>query len=100
MTKESIKKFFSQNKVSVGLVGALGSELLCAALLWLGLLLAGTPAAAHVRWFAVCIVPPLLMLRFYAKKRRQQTVVKTIISVVFVTFVAFMWLLFNGHHLG
>lgn len=100
MTKESIKEFFSKDTVTVGVVAAVGSEALCALLLWIGLLIAGQPIVPHLRWFAICIVPPLLCLRFFAKKRRQATVVKTVITVIFVTFIVFMSLLFRGHHLG
>lgn len=96
----TIKEFFSQDKPIVGVVGALLCEMGCAALLWLGLQIAGLSVTEHLRWFAACIVPPLLLLRYYAKTRTQLRVTKSIIVVVFVTFVAFMWLLFKYHYLG
>lgn len=96
----TIKEFFSQDKPVVGVVGALLGELGGALLLWLGLLVAGQSATVHLRWFAACIVPPVLLLRHYAKKRTQLRATKAIIVVVFITFVAFMWLLFKYHYLG
>lgn len=96
----TVKGFFSQDKPIVGVAAALLSEAGCAALLWLCLLVAGWSVTEHLRWFAACIVPPLLLLRHYAKKHKQLRVTKSIIVVVFVTFVAFMWLLFKYHYLG
>ncbi len=94
------KAFFAQDNVAVGLVGGLGSMVAIVLLLWLGLVIAGEPVEAHMRWFAVGIVPPLLLLRFYVKKRRQPTVVKTLLTFIFVAFVAFMAFLFKGNYLS
>ncbi len=82
--------FFRQNKIVVGLVAGLGSELLAALLLWAGLLVAGEPVGAHIRWFGIVFVPLVLILRHYAKKREFLVVTKTLIVILFITFVAFM----------
>ncbi len=94
------KAFFAQDSVTVGLVGGLGSMAAIVLLLWIGLVVAGEPVDAHMRWFAAGIVPPLLLLRFYAKKRSQPAVVKTLITLIFITFVAFMAFLFKGNYLS
>ncbi len=94
------KAFFAQDNVAVGLVGGLGSMAAIVVLLWIGLIVAGEPVETHMRWFAVGIVPPLLLRRFYVKNRRPPTVVKTLITLNFVAFVAFMAFLFKGNYLS
>lgn len=88
-----MKKLLNHNSVAAGILLALGSELLCAALLWLVLLVIGLPAEEHMRWFAVVFVPPVLLLRYYAKQKECPTTLKTVIVTFFVTFVAFAWFL-------
>ncbi len=95
-----ISSFFGQDSIAVGVVGGVGSMAAIVLLLWLGLVIAGEPVEAHIRWFAIGIVPPLLLLRFYVKKRSQPTVVKTLLTIIFVTFVAFMAFLFKGNYLS
>jgi len=90
-----MKEFFRQDRVLVGLVVALGSELLTALLLWAGLLVAGEEVVAHLRWFAVIFVAPVLLLRLYAKRQEQPTVTKTVATVLFVTFIIYMIFLFK-----
>lgn len=85
-----MKKFFAQDKVLVGIVAGLGSELGFCLVLAVGLLIAGEPIAAHVRWFAGMFFPLILVLHHYAKGRTQLRVTKTLIVVFFVTFLAFM----------
>ena len=78
-----------------GVLVALGGELLTALLLWAGLLIASQDVMSHLRWFAVCFVPPILMIRFLAKSDWHPKVCKAVIVVLFVTFVAFMVMLFK-----
>lgn len=85
-----MKKFFAQDKVLVGIVAGLGSELGFCLVLAVGLLIADEPIAAHVRWFAGMFFPLILVLHHYAKGRTQLRVTKTLIVVFFVTFLAFM----------
>lgn len=94
-----MKRFFSQDKISVGLVAGLGSELLFCLLLAAGLLLAGEGIADHIRWFGGMFIPILLILRAYAKSRQYLTVTKTLIIIFFVTFIAFMFYLLSTHTL-
>lgn len=91
-----MNNLFHQDRIWVGLVVALGSELLTALLLWAGLAIAGVPAAEHLRWFAAIFVAPVLLLRHYAKLQQLPTVTKTVATVLFVTFVLFMLLLFKN----
>lgn len=92
-----MKKYFTQDKVMVGLVAGLGSELLFCAVLAAVLLLAGVGVSGHERWFAGMFIPPLLILRAYARGKKHLTVTRTLIVVFFVTFVAFMFYLLNAH---
>lgn len=85
--------FYKRDGILQGIVLAAGSEILAAALLYVGLLVAGIPAETRLRWFAVCFVPPLLLLRHIAKRKDRTLTMKTIIVVLFVSFVAFMFLL-------
>ena len=85
-----MKKFFSQDTILTGLVAGLGSELGFCLLLALGLVVAGEPVWTHLRWFGGMFVPAILVLQHYMKRRTQLRVVKTLIVVLFVTFLAFM----------
>lgn len=87
--------FFKTDKPLTGIVLALGSEIAVAVLLWIGLAIAGIGATEHLRWFGGCFIPPVLLLRYYAKKKEYSTVTKTIIITVFVTFLLFMFLIRN-----
>ena len=86
-----MKKFFAQDKIIVGLVAGLGAELGFCLALALGLMIAGEPLMAHVRWFGGMFIPLSLVLHHYAKGRTQLRVTKTLIVVFFVTFLAFMF---------
>lgn len=96
-----MKRFFTQDTVLVGLVAGLGSELLFCLLLAAGLIAAGQwpPSAEQTRWFGGMFIPLLLILRAYAKTKRHLTVTKTLATVLFVTFVAFMFYLLNTNTL-
>lgn len=85
-----MKKFFAQNKTIVGIVAGLGSELGFVIVLAAGLLIAGENIGDHLRWFGGMFIPLILVLRHYAKGREHLRVVKTLIVVFFVTFVAFI----------
>ena len=87
-----MRKFLSQNTLLVGVTVTLASEALAAALVWLVLALLGQPVAGSVRWFALCFVPPALILRHYAKRRSQSLATRGTTATLFVTFIAFMWL--------
>ena len=62
-----MKKFFAQDKTIVGIVAGLGSELGFCLALAIGLLVAGEPIMAHVRWFGGMFIPLILVLHNYAK---------------------------------
>ena len=84
-----------KDNITTGIVLSLGSELLTALLLWAGLTVAGSlgaeglEPASHVKWFGVAFVPAVLLLQHHAKEKHI-VVTKTMIVVLFVTFVAFM----------
>lgn len=85
-----MKKFFAQDKVLTGIVAGLGTELGFVLVLAAGLLIAGEPAGAHLRWFGGMFIPLILVLRHYTKSHEHLKVVKTLIVVFFVTFIAFI----------
>lgn len=90
-----LSDFLKQDKPVTGIVVTIASEVIVAALLWVGLLIAGINQLEHLRWFGACFIPPILFLRYYAKKKEQPTVTKTIIITFFVTFLVFMFLVRN-----
>jgi hypothetical protein len=92
------KRFFTQDTPLVGLVAGLGSILATAALITVAMLIAGD-TSTHLSLYAGCFVPPLLIMRYYVKQQHI-TVVKTIIVSLFITFIAFMFLLFKTHSLN
>lgn len=92
-----MKEFFHQDKVIVGIIAGLGSELLLALLLTIGLVIAGEVPIDHIRWYASVFVAPLLLLRYYSKQKSWLRVTRTLIVVLFVTFVAFMFYLLKAH---
>lgn len=94
-----MKQFFQQNSVTVGLILGLGSIAATALLLTLGLILAGESTIDHLQWYAGCFVPPILLLRYYIKLQHV-TVVKTLMTELFLTFIPFIILLFKTHSLN
>ena len=86
-----MKEFFSQDKAIVGLVAGLGSELGLIIALTIGLLIAGEAIGDHLRWYGGMFIPLILVLRHYAKGQAHLRVVKTLIVVFFVTFLAFIF---------
>ena len=91
-----MKHFFQQDTVAVGLVAGLGSIVLLALLLTAGLMIAGEPPMAHLSWYAGCFVAPLLIMRYYIKQQKS-VVAKTLMTVLFFTFIPFMFILFRTH---
>lgn len=90
-----MKKFFLDDKPIVGIVAGLGSLVLSASLVWLALALLGMPLMENIRWFALTFVPLAVIVRCYAKSQKHARVLKTLLSILFVSFVAFMFLFLN-----
>lgn len=90
-----MKRFFQSDSAIAGLVAGLGSELVSALLLWLALCIAGQPVSGHERWFGVCFVAPLLILRAYARNKKYPGTTKALIVTFFVSFLLFMFFLFK-----
>ena len=86
------KKYFQQDKISVGLIVGLGTIVVTALLLTVGLLIAGEPIDAQL------FIPLILLTRYYVKQQLN-TVTKTLFVVFFVSFIAFMFLLFSTHQI-
>ena len=92
------KRFFTQNLPIVGIVAGLGSMIVTALLITAILIIVGDSACAHLSLYAGCFVPPILIMRYYVKKQFS-IVVKTMIVLIFVLFIAFMFILFKTHSL-
>lgn len=90
-----MKQLFHHDTIPTGLTIGLGSEILTALLLWIALRIADEPASIHVAWFGICFIPPILLLRHYAKGKRHPRITKTLAVVLFITFIVFLWLLTN-----
>ena len=88
-----MKKLLHTNSVAIGIVATLILEILSAAIVWLVLVLLHQPIAENARWFVICFVPPLMLLRYYAKIKDYPTTLKSVITAFFVTFVIFMWVM-------
>ncbi|MCQ2299357.1 MAG: hypothetical protein MJZ81_04445 [Bacteroidales bacterium] len=82
-----------QNTITAGIVLGLGVEIVTALLLWVVLLILGMPAEEHIRWFGVAFIPLVLLLRYMIKKTDRMLVSKTLMGVLFFSFVAFMFII-------
>ena len=90
-----MNSFFQKDSVFIGVVVTLGSELAVALLLYVGMTIAGVSVADHVRWFFAVFIVPVLLLRYYVKKKNSPVVMKTIITLLFLTFLIFMVYVFR-----
>ncbi len=93
-----LKRLLERDTIATGLLLGLGAIIATAALLTLGLLVAGQPLGSHLRWYAACFVPPLLLLRYVIKLQRI-TITKTLIITLFLTFIPFMAYLIRSNNL-
>ena len=93
-------KILEKNSFILGCIAVLASEVLCAILVWLILLIVGLSIAEHLRWFAAAFVPPILLLRHYAKEKEYPDTLKSVIVTFFITFIAFMFFLLKYHYIS
>lgn len=83
----------NRNTIATGIIATLLSEVLCALLIFLILLIPVVGLAGHERWFAAAFVPPLLLVRHYAKAEQYPLALKSSITTLFISFVVFMWVM-------
>jgi RsiW-degrading membrane proteinase PrsW (M82 family) len=95
-----MKELLHKDSIILGIVATLVSELLCAALVWIVIAILQVPFAENARWFAIAFVPPLLLLRYYAKVQDYPTTLKAVITTFFVTFVIFMWVMLKYRYIS
>ncbi len=88
-----MKKLLNKDSIAQGVIATLLSEMLCALLVWLVLVLIHYPVVENLRFFAVTFVPPALLLRYYAHQKVYPTTLKAVITTFFVTVVLFMWVM-------
>ncbi|MCQ2274334.1 MAG: hypothetical protein MJZ86_06020 [Bacteroidales bacterium] len=94
-----MKKFLLRNNPTFGVVLVVALEIICAALLALGLVACGVSITEHLRWFAAIFVAPLLLLRYYAKEKSCPLTLKAVVTTLFITFVIFMWYLLKYRYI-
>lgn len=90
-----MKKFLYKDSWLTGIVVGLGAEMVTGLLLWVIVSALSIPLSDHLQWLGVVFLPVLLILRFYAKSRQHLTTTKSLITVLFVTFVAYMYMLIS-----
>lgn len=92
-----MKKIINRNSYLAGALFAVISEVLCAALIFIVTIIVGR---YDMRWFAAAFVPPLLLLRYYAKEKSYPCTLKAVITTFFITFVAFMWFMLKYKYIS
>lgn len=85
-----MRKLFDKDTIATGLILGLGSEIAVAAILWLVLILLGESVNEHIRWFGGSVIPLVLILRYYVKKKTYPVVSKTLMVTLFITFVVLL----------
>ena len=95
-----MKKLLHKDSIALGVVATLLSELLCALLVLVVIIILQVPSAEGARWFAIAFVPPLLLLRYYAKILEYPMTLKAVITTFFVTFVIFMWIIMKYRYIS
>ncbi|MBR3489093.1 MAG: hypothetical protein IKH33_07220 [Bacteroidales bacterium] len=95
-----MKKLLHKDSIALGVVATLLSELLCALLVLVVIIILQVPIAEGARWFAIAFVPPLLLLRYYAKILEYPMTLKAVITTFFVTFVIFMWIIMKYRYIS
>ena len=95
-----MKKLLHKDSIALGVVATLLSELLCALLVLVVIIILQVPIAEGARWFAIAFVPPLLLLRYYAKILEYPMTLKAVITTFFVTFVIFIWIIMKYRYIS
>ena len=95
-----MKKLLHKDSMVLGIVATLLSELLCALIVLVVIIIMQVSLADGARWFAVAFVPPLLLLRYYAKIQDYPMTLKSVITTFFITFVIFMWIIMKYRYIS
>ena len=95
-----MKKLLHKDSMILGIVATLLSELLCALIVLVVIIIMQVSLADGARWFAVAFVPPLLLLRYYAKIQDYPMTLKSVITTFFITFVIFMWIIMKYRYIS
>lgn len=91
-----MKALFKNDSAVSGVVITLGSEIVAALLVWLGLSLFGSGVDGNLRWFAIAFVSPLLLLRHFSKRKDRPVTTKSIIIAFFVSFILYVFVLIKS----
>ncbi len=86
--------FFNKDSWLVGIVLGMGSELVTGLVLWGVLVLLGLSIYEHLSWFGIVFLPVLIILRQNAKSASRVNITKSLITVLFVTFVIYLYVLY------
>ncbi len=92
-----MKRLLNNNNIAIGILSVVITELLCAALIFLILTLLHVSILENARWFVIALVPPVLLLRYYAKEQAYPDTLKAVISTLFVTAIAYFWFMLKNH---
>lgn len=87
------------NSYTAGILAVVLSEIITAALVFCVLWGFHLPPAEYARWFAVALVPPIFLLRYYAKTEGFPDTLKAVITTFFITGVAFFWFMIKYRYL-
>lgn len=94
-----MKKLLNNNSTATGILVVIISELVCVVIVFLVLRLLQLPTAENARWFALALVPPILLLRYYAKEQDYPNTLKAVITTLFFTAIAYFWFMLKNHYI-
>ena len=79
-----------KDRWSTGVWAVVATELPVLLLWWLVLRIVVLPLSDNLRWLALAFIPPVLLLRNWAKKQQMPTATKGAIVTLFATFILFI----------
>ena len=89
-----MRQFLHKDSVALGVVLGLGTECVAAAAVWLVIAIMGKDLAEQMRWMALALVPPVLLMRLYVKRGMASTY-KALVSVLLLSLLVFIAILFK-----
>lgn len=95
----SIKSLSHKDGYIYGVIVAFLSEAIAFILVTMAILMFHKSLTVHARLYIVCFVPSLMLMRHYAKQKDCNETLISIVSVIFLTFVAFMWVMLKFRYI-
>ncbi|MCQ2282142.1 MAG: hypothetical protein MJZ99_05925 [Bacteroidales bacterium] len=97
--KFDIKSLPNKDSYTWGIIVAVLAEAITFGLVTLVILMFHRSLTVHARMYVVCFVPSLMLMRHYAKKKDCNETLISIVSVIFLTFVVFMWVMLKFRYI-